>query len=317
MLDPTMSRVLALIGNRPNVCAAAAQKYTPQLAVHRSVVQREAAREDNADGVLTGSSQQGSAQASRMASEVPSEALSQPVTALGWGLGFYQAGEPLLRRRPVDERELVQISAFHDISSSAYLAQIRRPTVGALRTENTPPFRFRRWLFAMRGTVPGFGALRVNLLSSLPAALRSNIRGQSDGEYVFHSFLSSLDSSSGLSRDSIAPGDIGAALVRSVLQLDSHLESEGLRRATIDCFATNGEHLVALHRSGTMSHCWMEGAEQLESWLPPSLERTGTELFRCSLLMAGGDRPVDGWESLGTDSLILCSRTEPPVIQSL
>ena len=31
---------------------------------------------------------------------------------LGWGLGFYQAGEVLLRRRPIDERTEIDVASL-------------------------------------------------------------------------------------------------------------------------------------------------------------------------------------------------------------
>jgi glutamine amidotransferase len=113
-----MSRVLALVGNRPDVCGVAAKKYASLLRVETHG------------------------------------------KALGWGIGFYQSGEALLRRRPLDDREVVEIAALNDISSGLMLAQIRTPGVGALRTENTPPFRYRDWLFAQRGTMAGFDQIR-------------------------------------------------------------------------------------------------------------------------------------------------------------
>ncbi|HEX6271527.1 MAG TPA: hypothetical protein VFZ53_00735, partial [Polyangiaceae bacterium] len=33
-----------------------------------------------------------------------------PNQPLGWGLGFYQAGEVLLRRRPIDDREQIDLA---------------------------------------------------------------------------------------------------------------------------------------------------------------------------------------------------------------
>ena len=87
-----MSRVLALVGNRPDVCGVAAKKYAHLLQM---------------------------------------ETRGQ---ALGWGIGFYQAGEALLRRRPLDDREVIEIAALNDISSGLLITQIRTPCVGALRT---------------------------------------------------------------------------------------------------------------------------------------------------------------------------------------
>ncbi|MFS8068551.1 MAG: class II glutamine amidotransferase, partial [Byssovorax sp.] len=79
----------------------------------------------------------------------------------GWGVGFYQGGEILLKRRPLDDRAEIKITDLtRDIRADVLLAQVRLATVGPLRTENTHPFRYRTWLFANTGTVEAFATLR-------------------------------------------------------------------------------------------------------------------------------------------------------------
>ena len=52
---------------------------------------------------------------------------------LGWGLGFYQSGEVLLRRRPIDDRaEIDLVEAAEDIRTDVMLGHVRRASVGAL-----------------------------------------------------------------------------------------------------------------------------------------------------------------------------------------
>src|SRR5215472_10722728 len=76
---------------------------------------------------------------------------------LGWGVGFYQSGEVLMRRRPIDDRpEIDMAKNCADVRADVMIGHVRVATVGALRTENTHPFRYRQWLFAQTGTVPGF-----------------------------------------------------------------------------------------------------------------------------------------------------------------
>src|SRR4051812_31979533 len=82
----------------------------------------------------------------------------------GWGVGFYQGGEILLKRRPIDDREEIKvIDMTRDIRADTLVAHVRLATVGALRTENTHPFRYRQWLFANTGTVESFSTLRGRL----------------------------------------------------------------------------------------------------------------------------------------------------------
>src|SRR5262245_45581320 len=94
-------------------------------------------------------------------------------TTLGWGLGFYQAGEVLLRRRPIDDRAEIDVAELaKDLRADVLIGHVRSATVGNLRTENTHPFRYRQWLFAHTGTVGAFPALRERLYESLPEFLR-------------------------------------------------------------------------------------------------------------------------------------------------
>src|SRR5579859_6454509 len=129
---------------------------------------------------------------------------------LGWGLGFYQGGEVLMRRRPIDERQDVDVARLAaDVRADLVVGHVRHATVGALRTENTHPFRYRQWLFAQTGTVTQFDQVRERLVASVPEFLRAGIRGETDSEVLFHVFLSFLHDAGRLN-----DGSVDAAQVR-------------------------------------------------------------------------------------------------------
>jgi predicted glutamine amidotransferase len=275
MICVTMSRVLALVGNRPDVCGVAAKKYAHLLRVETHG------------------------------------------KALGWGIGFYQAGEALLRRRPLDDRDVIEIAALNDISAGLIIAQIRTPGVGALRTENTPPFRYRDWLFAQRGTITGFDQIRDPLLERLPEFLRCNMRGETDGEAMFYSFLSCLDEGVGLDRDRISATQIREALRGAVTRADQLLARAGQSEAAIDWFVSDGEHLVALHRTGTMMYRRFEAPEELEALLPEGPPGASLHPFRCSAIASGLDEPPEKWSRVEVERLVTLNRTDPPAIEPL
>jgi glutamine amidotransferase len=275
MIWVTMSRVLALVGNRPDVCGVAAKKYAHLLQVET----------------------QGK--------------------ALGWGIGFYQAGEALLRRRPLDDREVIEIAALNDISAALIIAQIRTPGVGALRTENTPPFRYRDWLFAQRGTIAGFEQVRDPLLERLPEFLRCNMRGETDGEAMFYSFLSCLDEAVGLDRDRISAAQIREALRGTAARADQLLARAGLGESEIDWFVSDGEHLVVLHRTGTVMYRRFEAPEELEALLPEGPLGASLHPFRCSVIASGLDQPPEKWSRVEVERLVTLNRTDPPAIEAL
>jgi len=83
---------------------------------------------------------------------------------LGWGLAFYQGGEVLMRRRPIDERPEIDVAGLaSDVRADLVVGHVRQATVGALRTENTHPFRYRQWVFAQTGTISEFDNIRDRL----------------------------------------------------------------------------------------------------------------------------------------------------------
>src|SRR4030095_10450894 len=68
-------------------------------------------------------------------------------TTLGWGIGFYQSGEVLLGRKPINGRPEIDGAGFaKDLRADVLIGHVRTATVGNLRTENTHPFRYRQWL---------------------------------------------------------------------------------------------------------------------------------------------------------------------------
>jgi len=150
----------------------------------------------------------------------------KPGGPLGWGVGFYQGGEVLMRRRPIDDRPEIDVAknAF-DVRADVLIGQVRQATVGALRTENTHPFRYRQWLFAQTGTVSQFDGIKDRLQTSVPEFLRGGIRGETDAEIVFHVFLSFLHDAGRLHDMSIEEAVVRDAL-RSTLAVVDGMTAE-------------------------------------------------------------------------------------------
>src|SRR5271165_6957873 len=151
---------------------------------------------------------------------------------LGWGLGFYQAGEVLMRRRPIDERGEIDVAKLaSDVRADLVVGHVRLATVGALRTENTHPFRYRQWVFAVTGTVPEFEQVRERLVSSVPDFLRSGIRGDTDAEVLFHVFLSFLHDAGRLNEGRVEAPLLAEALRSSLAVVDGMTAEVGATAA--------------------------------------------------------------------------------------
>jgi predicted glutamine amidotransferase len=246
----------------------------------------------------------------------------KPGDNLGWGIGFYQAGEVLLRRRPIDERAIIDLAeAAANVRTDVMIGHVRHATVGPLRTENTHPFRYRSWLFAQTGTIVGFERLRDRLLESQPEFLRRNIRGDTDSEMFFYLFLSFLHDAGHLNDAHVAPEHVATAVRASISLVDRLSAEEGHAENRGDILVTNGEHMVAVHRNGTMAYRVVRGRQDVEELLGtesmrqariPSIDSTHFTVIASELETT----PV-GWTLVDSPRIVTLTRTDDPVSEPL
>ncbi len=241
---------------------------------------------------------------------------------LGWGLGFYQAGEVLLRRRPLDDREEIDLAeAAEDVRADVLLGHLRRASVGALRTENTHPFRYRSWLWAQTGTIDGFERLRGRLLEAQPEFLRRNVRGETDSELFFYLFLSFLHDAGHLERAHTSHEAIAAALRASIALVDRLSAEEGFGPNAGDILVTDGERMVAVHRNGTMVIRVLKGKEDVEGLLgEDSMKRAripSIESTHFTLIVSEAEAVPNGFRALEGHCLVSMTRTDEPLVEAL
>jgi glutamine amidotransferase len=242
--------------------------------------------------------------------------------SLGWGVGFYQSGEVLLRRRPLDERDVIDLAeAAENVRTDVLIGHVRRASVGSLRTENTHPFRYRMWLFAQTGTIGGFLRLRERLLASQPEFLRRNVRGDTDSELFFYLFLSFLHDAGHLDEAHVAPEHVATALRASISLVDRLSAEEGHGENRGDLLVTNGEHMIAVHRNGVMAYRVLHGRHDVEELLGedglkqvriPSVDST-----RFSLIASELDNVPPGWTPVEGRAIVTMTRTDDPVTEPL
>ena len=241
---------------------------------------------------------------------------------LGWGIGFYQAGEVLLRRRPIDERAVIDLAeAAENVRTDVLVGHVRRASVGTLRTENTHPFRYRTWLFAQTGTIDGFEELRERLLASMPEFLRRNVRGETDSELFFYLFLSFLHDAGHLSEANITSEHIAAALRASISLVDRLSAEEGFAENRGNILVTNGELLVSVHRDALMAYRVLKGRHDVEELLGeeglrkiriPSIDST-----RFSLIASELQDIPPGWTKVEGRCIVTLTRSDEPHTEAL
>jgi len=224
-----------------------------------------------------------------------------------WGIGFYQAGELLHKKRPkLDEGPIDWEKVARGVRSDAVLIHFRQATVGDFQADNTHPFRKRQWLFAHNGTIHGFEAIRSSLLESLPDFLGRNIRGTTDSEHAFAVLLSFLHDAGQLDHPEADPKIVLNA-IRSTVALVTRLCAEvKAPEPTLNLMLTNGRELYALRRGGPVF--WAQRA---------ITSPKGGGTFRYVLVCSDGeDVPVD-YQPLEADSILMVDRDLDVTIQAL
>ncbi|MCU0690616.1 MAG: class II glutamine amidotransferase [Polyangiaceae bacterium] len=255
--------------------------------------------------------------------DVEAEALRTRARAerLGWGLGFYQAGEVLLRKRPWDEREEISVSALaRDVRTDVLVGNVRSINFGEARTQNTQPYRFRNWLFAHAGTTAEFLRLRERLIASIPDFLRRNVRGDTDSELLFHLFLSFLHDAGHLRGATPRPATT-EALRGSRAVIDRLSREEGAEDAgPMGLIVSNGEYVAGLNRGAHMAFRVIHGSEDIEALLPddglrrrrlPDMARV-----RFTILASEVPEPRPGWTLLPDRSTVVLGRLDEPVVET-
>ncbi len=290
-----MARLVGFISNRPDLCNRFAEHEREVLCCRRA-----------------------GAGTSAEAAEEPAGG-AQP---WGWGVGFFQSGEILLKRRPLDDRaELAVADMLEGVRSDIHVAQVRRATIGSLRTDNTHPFRYRQWMFADTGTVDSFGELRPRLLEALPKFLHRSVRGDTDCEVLFHLFLSFLHDAGQLERSSLKPAEVFTALKSSLALLD-RMAPDDTTPSRLNILLGSPEHLFAVHRGAPMAYRILSGREAFE----PLFEDNAPQQFRmadlepCRMAVVASDFEGDAiprdWTPLPQQAMVAFSRTDDPVIVS-
>ncbi len=225
---------------------------------------------------------------------------------LGWGLGFYQNGEVLLKKRPLSEDRTINWGEIaNSVSTDCAIMHLRFPTVGGFRAENTHPFRMRSWLFAHAGTIPEFGRMRDRLLEGIPDFIRRNIRGQTDSEVLFHVLLRHLYERDALGQEgefsrSDREKQVHAALSQTVREVDKLCMEVDAPEPSLTCMLTDGRSFYALQRGVEL--CWVSRRFSGVGALALSTEH------RYVLVLGGKQSPSSDYTQLAKGQVLVVDR---------
>jgi hypothetical protein len=237
--------------------------------------------------------------------------LAQPPVSR-WGLGYIQGGDVLLVRTPKASAAAVDLAGplTAEIKTDCAIAQaIRDEGASVGGTDNTPPFRFRRWMYAQTGLDAQLFAddIAPRLIEHIPEYLRRNLKGRTPAELVFHVFLAMLHDEGNIEDPNLPPASTRRALAATLRLVTAELARAGKASATLGNVAlTNGRSMVVahLHEPLRLRRLWVT-AERGERG-----ERSERdESFRGFLLVSGGDGdPKDGFEDVPPQRAVLISR---------
>jgi glutamine amidotransferase len=241
-----------------------------------------------------------------------------------YGFGYYKGSDVLLGKRPSGAPAALALTQLAGaIDSEALLAHARYATVGALKDENTHPFRFRRWLFAHDGTVEAFREVKARLLAALPDFLRRNVEGDTDSEHAFMLFLKHLRDGGGVDDLDVDAAAVGRALARAARDLETWSREAGAGRPRPrNLVATNGRVLAAPRRGRPLHYALLEGIVPcercgLELSAPESDPRTRPHRQVKAVCFATHLRQPNGFLEVPEGSVVSVSRALQVSVTSL
>lgn len=224
----------------------------------------------------------------------------------GWGLGFYQGGEILHKKRPQPGGEQIDWEEIaSDIRTHCAIAHVRQATVGDFRAENVHPFRMRQWLFAHNGTVDRFAAIRDSLLESMPDFLRRDVRGETDSEHVFHTILAFLHDASQLDNPDVDDRAVIHAIRSTVSLIDRMSAEVGGKPGTLNLCITNGQRMYALRRGRPLVYVEREGLDSVEQLRGP---RSIDKGLRYVLLVSDGTETPADFQTVDEGTVLVVDR---------
>ncbi|HET9621718.1 MAG TPA: hypothetical protein VFP84_10145 [Kofleriaceae bacterium] len=232
-------------------------------------------------------------------------ALLAPPPVNRWGLGYHQGGDVLLVRTPKENTAGVDLAGpLAEIKTDCAIAQAVRDREHGLvlgGTDNTPPFRFRRWLYGQTGLDNQvFAEIAPRLAEHIPEYLRRNIRGRTPAELVFHIFLAMLHDEGNIDDPNLPPASSRRALAAALRVVSAELAKASAPAQLGNVALTNGRSMVVAHLHEPL---------RLRRLSVPTERGDRDESFRGFLLVSGGDGDAkDGFEDVPAQRAVLISR---------
>lgn len=222
----------------------------------------------------------------------------------GWGLSYYQAGEPLLLKQPRTSggAPLDLCARMAHLRTQLVLGQVAGPSAATRSMENTQPYRFHHWSYCQIGELPRFDEVLPELQRAIPDFMRRNIHGASADEVLFHLFLAFLNDAGRLDDEQLPAQQASAALRSALAYLDRLQRDHGGPATELCCLVTNGKIVLAARRGLSLVLARQTGYLNIGR---DANERPLSYPHLRSVLIMGGRAPIgSGWEAVGEHAVV-------------
>jgi glutamine amidotransferase len=226
--------------------------------------------------------------------------LVAPLPVSRWGLGYTQGGDVLLVRTPKASKQPIDLAApLSTISTDCAIAQAVADERYA-GTDNTPPFRFRRWMYAQTG-MPNLDEIAPRLLEHIPEYLRRNLKGRTPAELIFHVFLAMLHDEGNIDDPNLPTTATRRALAATLkLVAAEQAKANAGQTPTGNIALSNGRSMVIVR---------LDDPLRLRRLWVNTDRGDRDESFSGVIVVSGGDGdPRDGFEDVPRQRAVLVSR---------
>ncbi len=225
-----------------------------------------------------------------------------------WGLGYVQSGEVLLARTPrPSTRPIDFYSALEGVNSDCVLGHavpdVRpgRQDDGPGGTDDTPPFRYRRWMYIQDGPNTTEGAWEA-IASQVPDYLRRNVKGRGTAELAFHVLLAMMHDLGGIDDANMHTATTRKALAAASALVAGELTKIGVATPLGNLAVSNGRSMLVARLANPL---WLRR-------LHVNTDRGDRDQAFKGVLLVSSSRsdaePGEGFEEIPTGSVVSVTR---------
>lgn len=184
----------------------------------------------------------------------------------GWGLGYYQDEQALVRKQPAKLTGRINLAELAaDVMSHSLVAHVRQSSEGTSAPQNTQPYRFRNWLFTHLGYATRTPEGLAALIGLLPDFLQRNVRGQTDSELALHLFFEKLNKRTRIDRAIVPVPALFESMRETLLDIRRTIMTTTEETPVLDFIFVSGRTIMATCTSdSTLAYLPIHGVEREE-----------------------------------------------------